>query len=250
MRLVALAALKPGDRLPNERQLTNRSAVSRSTVREALLALELCGVIEVLPGSGCYLIGGGGGPPLSGEAGRRLVAARAAGRAPDDRADHRSAVRTQCRRRRRPPDLSPNRRSERRERVSDGRELPALCSAQPWLSPRARGGVRQRHPDRHYGVPGGSPRPPIVALGRWDNRSGHGRSGQAGRRAPCHTAGYRRARRRCRRGDHDEPPRRGIDPPFRARGASRQRGSDFAPPISGYRKRIDFIPGPRVSAAS
>jgi GntR family transcriptional regulator, uxu operon transcriptional repressor len=62
MRLMALAALKPGDRLPNERQLTNRCAVSRSTVREALLALELCGVIEVLPGSGCYLIGGGMAP--------------------------------------------------------------------------------------------------------------------------------------------------------------------------------------------
>jgi DNA-binding FadR family transcriptional regulator len=59
MRLVALAALKPGDRLPDERQLTDRCAVSRSTVREALLALELCGVIEVLPGSGCYLIGTG-----------------------------------------------------------------------------------------------------------------------------------------------------------------------------------------------
>jgi DNA-binding FadR family transcriptional regulator len=59
IRLVAIAALKPGDRLPDERQLTHRCAVSRSTVREALLALELCGVIEVLPGSGCYLIGTG-----------------------------------------------------------------------------------------------------------------------------------------------------------------------------------------------
>ncbi len=59
LRMVALTALKPGDRLPNERQLTDRCAVSRSTVREALLALELCGVIEVLPGSGCYLVGTG-----------------------------------------------------------------------------------------------------------------------------------------------------------------------------------------------
>ena len=62
LRMVALTALKPGDRLPNERQLTDRCAVSRSTVREALLALELCGVIEVLPGSGCYLVGAGMAP--------------------------------------------------------------------------------------------------------------------------------------------------------------------------------------------
>lgn len=59
MRAVAVEALKAGDRLPNERQLTDRCAVSRSTVREALLALELCGVIEVRPGSGCYLTGRG-----------------------------------------------------------------------------------------------------------------------------------------------------------------------------------------------
>jgi len=59
MRSVAIGLIGAGDRLPNERELAVRCQVSRSTVREALLALELSGVIEVRPGSGCYLTGMG-----------------------------------------------------------------------------------------------------------------------------------------------------------------------------------------------
>ena len=57
MRAVAVDAIGPGDRLPNERVLAERCQVSRATVREAMLALELSGVIEVRPGSGSYLTG-------------------------------------------------------------------------------------------------------------------------------------------------------------------------------------------------
>ena len=59
LRAVAAGAITRGDRLPNERELGARCGVSRSSVREALLALELGGVIESRPGSGWYLTGVG-----------------------------------------------------------------------------------------------------------------------------------------------------------------------------------------------
>jgi DNA-binding FadR family transcriptional regulator len=52
---VAAGHLSPGDRLPNERELARICDTSRTTVRDALLALELFGVLEVRPGSGCYI---------------------------------------------------------------------------------------------------------------------------------------------------------------------------------------------------
>lgn len=59
LRAVAAGAIMCGDRLPNERELAARYGVSRSSVREALLALEFGGVIEGRPGSGWYLTGVG-----------------------------------------------------------------------------------------------------------------------------------------------------------------------------------------------
>ncbi|MHB1547399.1 MAG: FadR/GntR family transcriptional regulator [Acidimicrobiales bacterium] len=59
LRSIAIGAITAGDRLPNERDLAVRCGVSRSSVREALLALELGGVIEVRAGAGCYLTGMG-----------------------------------------------------------------------------------------------------------------------------------------------------------------------------------------------
>jgi GntR family uxuAB operon transcriptional repressor len=59
LRAVAAGTITRGDRLPNERELSSLCAVSRSSVREALLALELAGVIEGRPGSGWYLTGVG-----------------------------------------------------------------------------------------------------------------------------------------------------------------------------------------------
>jgi DNA-binding FadR family transcriptional regulator len=46
LRAVTAGAITRGDRLPNERELGAQCGVSRSSVREALLALELGGVLE------------------------------------------------------------------------------------------------------------------------------------------------------------------------------------------------------------
>lgn len=52
---ISAGRLSPGDRLPNERDLAVECGASRPTVRDALLALELFGVVEVRRGSGCYV---------------------------------------------------------------------------------------------------------------------------------------------------------------------------------------------------
>ena len=43
-------------RLPTERKLSEMLSVSRTTVREALLALELHGIVEIRGGSGSYVV--------------------------------------------------------------------------------------------------------------------------------------------------------------------------------------------------
>ncbi|HEX5401527.1 MAG TPA: FCD domain-containing protein [Pseudonocardiaceae bacterium] len=47
---------KPGDRLPPDRTMAADFEISRATVREALLALELLGVVEIRHGSGVYVV--------------------------------------------------------------------------------------------------------------------------------------------------------------------------------------------------
>jgi DNA-binding FadR family transcriptional regulator len=49
------AGIPPGGRLPAERNLAPLLGVSRASLREALIALELTGVVEVRGGSGVYL---------------------------------------------------------------------------------------------------------------------------------------------------------------------------------------------------
>lgn len=55
LNLIAEGRLKPGDRLPSERELVKQLKVSRTSVREALRALEAKGIIEVKPGSGSFI---------------------------------------------------------------------------------------------------------------------------------------------------------------------------------------------------
>ncbi|WP_252315906.1 FadR/GntR family transcriptional regulator [Sinobaca sp. H24] len=48
--------LKPGERLPSERELTNLFDVSRSSIREAISVLEAEGVVQIKPGVGIFLV--------------------------------------------------------------------------------------------------------------------------------------------------------------------------------------------------
>ncbi|MGL6312858.1 GntR family transcriptional regulator [Vibrio sp. WXL103] len=50
------AEYKVGDRLPTEREIGEQYGVSRTVIREAIIMLELEGLVEVRKGSGVYLI--------------------------------------------------------------------------------------------------------------------------------------------------------------------------------------------------
>jgi DNA-binding FadR family transcriptional regulator len=68
---IARGEYPPGHRLPAERELATVHGVSRPTAREALLALELLGAVEVKHGDGAYVtgaqprIGGSADSPLN-----------------------------------------------------------------------------------------------------------------------------------------------------------------------------------------
>jgi GntR family transcriptional regulator, transcriptional repressor for pyruvate dehydrogenase complex len=53
---VRSARLRTGDRLPAERDLAERLGVSRTSIRQAIVALEVQGLIEVRRGDGTYLL--------------------------------------------------------------------------------------------------------------------------------------------------------------------------------------------------
>jgi DNA-binding FadR family transcriptional regulator len=54
--LIASGEFEPGSRLPAERDLAGQLGVSRPSVREALIALEVEGWVEVRTGSGVYVL--------------------------------------------------------------------------------------------------------------------------------------------------------------------------------------------------
>lgn len=58
IRVIESGAYEVGDRLPAERDLAAEYNVSRPTIREAVIALEIAGRVEVRKGSGVYVING------------------------------------------------------------------------------------------------------------------------------------------------------------------------------------------------
>jgi len=81
VRLIRRGEYRPGERLPPERDLARQLKVSRPSVREALIALEVEGYVEVRVGSGVYVAqrrpATRRADPLSGDAGPfELISAR------------------------------------------------------------------------------------------------------------------------------------------------------------------------------
>lgn len=60
-RLVALGALKPGDRLPTVRELAARTRVNRNTSARAIQQLESEGVVRTRVGQGTFIADGADG---------------------------------------------------------------------------------------------------------------------------------------------------------------------------------------------
>jgi GntR family transcriptional regulator, uxu operon transcriptional repressor len=53
--LIASGEFKPGSRLPAERELATKLGVSRASVREAIISLEIGGLVEVRIGTGIFV---------------------------------------------------------------------------------------------------------------------------------------------------------------------------------------------------
>ena len=53
--LIEDGELMPGEKLPNELEIVRQSDISRASVREALSALEIMGMIKRVPGEGTYI---------------------------------------------------------------------------------------------------------------------------------------------------------------------------------------------------
>lgn len=55
---VAVSGLRAGDRLPTERELAERLGVSRASVKQAIVVLEVQGLVDVRHGGGMFLVHG------------------------------------------------------------------------------------------------------------------------------------------------------------------------------------------------
>ena len=54
--MIRSGELKPGEKLPSQRVLSERLKVSRPSLREALLTLETLGLVRTLPARGTFVV--------------------------------------------------------------------------------------------------------------------------------------------------------------------------------------------------
>ena len=54
---IAAGILQPGDKLPSVRELAAQLSINPNTIQRAYRELELQGVIQTLPGKGCFVCG-------------------------------------------------------------------------------------------------------------------------------------------------------------------------------------------------
>ena len=54
---IAAGILQPGDKLPSVRELAQQMSINPNTIQRAYRELEQQGVIETLPGKGCFVRG-------------------------------------------------------------------------------------------------------------------------------------------------------------------------------------------------
>ena len=130
--MIGEGRLKSGDRLPPERELAEKFVVSRTSVREALRALESLGLVEIRPGEGTFVRevsvdaprrAAGPGDGVAARGHRRAVRGPPAARAGHRRPRRRAAPRptrsrrwsgsSRSRRRRSPPGGRGSRRTPR-----------------------------------------------------------------------------------------------------------------------------------------
>jgi GntR family transcriptional repressor for pyruvate dehydrogenase complex len=62
LALIKAGSFRPGQSLPSERDLAQQFGVSRPTIREAMIAMEISGAVEVRSGSGVYVLKPAAGP--------------------------------------------------------------------------------------------------------------------------------------------------------------------------------------------
>ena len=74
--LIEQQGFAPNGRLPSERELAQTLGVSRPSVREALVALELEGRVEIRMGSGVYIVRDAGEHAAAPKSTRNLAKAR------------------------------------------------------------------------------------------------------------------------------------------------------------------------------
>ena len=62
---IAAGILQPGDKLPSVRELAQQLSINPNTIQRAYRELESQGIIQTLPGKGCFVCGVAEGPDWS-----------------------------------------------------------------------------------------------------------------------------------------------------------------------------------------